>query len=110
MGQVDLHAKYEQAKSLLVAADGQPTDMYAAYMKFQQEYADKKKNYESAFHHSTQSGQLNWPVVGKGYIDEINKAWDKWVALGHKNEIEQALNILSAHPAYADLTKKYGSK
>jgi hypothetical protein len=37
----------------------------------------------------------NWPIVGKSYADEIDKAMDRWVSLGFKQEIETAISTLA---------------
>ena len=38
----------------------------------------------------------SWPIDGTSYEDDANEAWDRWTALGFKNEIENAIATLAA--------------
>jgi hypothetical protein len=77
----------------LVAPDGQPTARYAAYLRYQTEYFKAKQDYTTA-----QTADLadpargaNWPIEGVSLQNLVDSAFQKWVVLGHKNEIEREL-------------------
>ena len=108
MKEDDLNAHYEKAKAMLVGDDGQPSAMYQTYLRFRQEYTNKKKEYADAYANAIKDPQRLplWPVEGKAFIDEVDQAWEKWIVMGFKNEVERAINIMSANPGYADAAGK----
>lgn len=85
-----------QAK--LVDADGNPTPMYSSYNTYRDTYNDKVKslnrNYADAL--SDPNALHMWPITGKLYQDDVNKAWNEWMGFGHKVEVETAINLLGA--------------
>lgn len=89
---------YEKAKAILTDNNGKPTPHYEAYMRYQAEWEKKRKVHETAYTTAQANvATLNrWGVEGKSYIDDINSAMDKWIALGYKTEIENAIKVLSA--------------
>ena len=92
-----------EAKALLSADDnGNPTPLYKAYLAYQNEYSDKLSAYNIAHERAKASPMMfrQWPIVGKEYSDAVSNALNKWIALGHKYEIENALSILKAHVGY----------
>ena len=85
-----------KARSLLRDAHGNPTLEYTAYLRHQSEYNEKIHSYNAA-QQSARASPLQlqrWPIVGKEYSDAVNDALRKWIALGYKQEVENALNVL----------------
>jgi hypothetical protein len=89
---------YERAQAKLMGSDENPTPHYQAYMRFEKEYRSKVKVRDEAYADAlTEPIKLqNWPIVGKSYAEEVDKAMDRWVSLGFKNEIENAIATLKA--------------
>jgi hypothetical protein len=89
---------YEKAKAKLMDKDGNVTPHYEAYLRYQDEWRTKIKAWQRAY--AASSGdpmKLNtWPNEGKLYHDEADEAWDRWMAFGFKQEIEEAMNALAA--------------
>jgi hypothetical protein len=89
---------YEAATAVLQDKDGNVTPHYQAYMDRQDEYQSKIKArnraYSAAFTDPMKLQQ--WPQDGVPYQDDVDQAWDRWISLGHKIEIEKALNTLAA--------------
>jgi len=94
----EMKKAYEAAAAQLQDKDDNPTPHYESYMKYEGEYRSKvkarNKAYADAF---TDPVKLQaWPTVGVEYQDEVEEAWDRWMGLGHKEEIEKAINTLAA--------------
>ncbi len=89
---------YDDATAKLMDKDGNPTPHYLAYMQYESEYKDKvrvwHKAYASVF--SDPMKLQSWPIDGISYHDDADEAMNRWVGLGFKEEIENALNILAA--------------
>lgn len=110
----DLQKALDAARAKLQDQDGNVTPHYQAYMQFQDAYNSKlrawHKAYAAAF---TDPMKLqNWPIDGVSYEDDANQAMDRWIGLGFKEEIENALATLAAQgtdPAIAliDRAKKH---
>jgi hypothetical protein len=88
---------YEKAKSTLIDKEGNPTPHYQAYLKYEEEWKNKRKAHGAAYENAlTNPLKLHmWAVEGKQYIDDINSAMDQWITLGYKVEIENAIKILA---------------
>jgi hypothetical protein len=89
---------YEAAQAKLMDKDGNPTPHYQAYVRFEDEYKSKVKvrdeAYASAF--SDPMKLQHWPIEGRTYQNDADKAMDRWVSLGFKLEIENAIATLAA--------------
>ena len=94
----ELKKAYDDAKALLVDADDNPTKHYESYMERQEDYHDKVKEWHRAYSNAFADPMKlqNWPSEGKSYEDDANDAMDKWIALGHKEEIDKAIATLAA--------------
>jgi hypothetical protein len=89
---------YAAAAAKLMDADGNVTPHYQSYMQYSDEYKSKVKSrnkaYAAAF---TDPMKLQmWPRDGVIYQDDVDDAWNRWMGLGHKEEIERAFNTLAA--------------
>ena len=89
---------YADATALLQDKDGNVTPHYQAYMQFEEAWKDKIKAWHRAYANAfTDPMKLqNWPIDGTSYEDDANEAMDRWVGLGFKQEIENAIAILAA--------------
>ena len=89
---------YENAKATLIDKNGNPTPNYQAYMKYEEEWKIKKEAYNTAYAKASENAsQLQrWPNEGVLYQHEVEGAWDRWFSLGFKNEIERAIDLLTA--------------
>jgi len=94
----EMQKQYDDARAVLADKDDNPTSHYQAYMDREEEYKDKVKAYNRAYAGAmTDPFKLqNWPREGVLYQQDIDEAWDRWVGLGHKQEIEKAINTLAA--------------
>ena len=89
---------YEDAKARLMEPDGAPSRHYRAYMKYEEEYKEKISHKNEAYQEALSNPikLQTWPIIGKSYQDAIDQALNKWMTLGFKNEIESAINTLTA--------------
>lgn len=94
----ELQKAYDAAQAVLADKDDNPTPHYQAYMDKEDEYKDKVKAYNRAYGAAfTDPVKLqNWPRDGVLYQQDVDEAWDRWVALGHKEEIDKAIATLAA--------------
>ncbi len=106
----DLQKAYDDASAKLQDKDGNVTPHYLAYMNFQDAWTAKVKArnlaYSNAFTDPLKLQQ--WPQDGVPYQDDVDTAWDRWTALGFKEEIEQAIDTLAARgtdPAIALISR-----
>ena len=84
------------ATALLQDERGYPSSHYQAYMRYQQEY-DHLRDVFNAAQVSAAADPLKlqqWPMTGVPYQQAVDAAWDHWVGLGYKAEIERALALL----------------
>ena len=88
----------KEAKNLLVLDNGNPSPQYEAYLKFAKLVTEKERAMNEAKQMASQdfNRMRNWPITGKTFNDELQQAKNQWIVLGHKNEIEQAINVLKA--------------
>lgn len=89
---------YEEATAKLMDKDDNPTPQYQKYMEYQDAYRSKVRAWNKAYANAiTDPTKFQaWPREGKLYHDEADEAFDRWTSMGHKVQIEQALNILAA--------------
>lgn len=89
---------YEKAKATLINNEGRPTPHYENYLKYEDEWNTKKKAYETAYAAASTDAMIlqRWPIEGLSYRSEVDSAWNKWIALGFKNEIETAIATIEA--------------
>ena len=89
---------YADATAKLMDKDGNVTPHYQAYMQYEDEYKSKVKSrnkaYSAAFTDPMKLQQ--WPQDGVPYQDDVDEAWNRWMALGFKIEIEKAIDTLAA--------------
>lgn len=94
----ELKAAYEAATAKLMDKDGNPTPHYEAYMRYEDEWKSKvrarNKAYAAAFTDPMKLQQ--WPSDGVLYQEDVDEAWNRWMGLGHKVEIEKAIDTLAA--------------
>jgi hypothetical protein len=101
---------YDDARAKLLDQEGKPTAHYQAYLRYEAEYKRKVKAWHKA-QASASSDPMklqNWPIEGASYQDDADKAMDRWVSLGYKQEIENAIAILTAQgtdPAIAQIIR-----
>jgi len=94
----DIKRVLADAQAKLVDKDGNPTPMYSSYNQYRDAYNDKVKAMNRAYGDalSDPTALHRWPIDGKLYSDDVNKAWNEWQGFGHKIEVETALNLLGA--------------
>jgi hypothetical protein len=89
---------YVDATAKLMDKDGNVTPHYQAYMQYEDGYKSKlkarNKAYSAAFTDPIKLQQ--WPQDGVPYQDDVDEAWDRWMGLGFKIEIEKAISTLAA--------------
>lgn len=94
----DMKAAIKRAESVLMDEEGNSTRKYEKYMERREEYKEavmtRDRMYASAL---TDPMRLQmWPIQGKLYQDEVEFKWNNWQGLGFKQEIEEALAVLSS--------------
>jgi hypothetical protein len=77
----------------LLTPAGEPTARYAAYLKYQERYARAKRELDEAYSAAlADPARLHqWPLAGVGLQAAVDSAWQEWVTLGFKNEVEKKL-------------------
>lgn len=101
---------YDDATAKLMDTDGNTTPHYQAYMQYEDIWKGKVKAWHRAYANAfSDSMKLqNWPIDGVQYQDDADEAMDRWVGLGFKQEIENAIAILAAQgtdPAIALISR-----
>jgi hypothetical protein len=96
------HARRQaDAIAKLIDHDGNVTPHYRAYLQYEDAYHRKvearRKAYAAACNDPMQLQQ--WPQDSVLLQDEVDAAWDRWIGLGFKLEIETALDTLVAQGA-----------
>jgi len=97
----------------LIDKQGNLTPHYQAYLQYENAYK-RKVDARNKAHAAALTDPMKlqqWPVDGVIFQDEVDQAWDRWMGLGFKLEIEKAINTLAAQgtdPAIAliDRAKK----
>lgn len=94
----DMKQAYADATAKLMDKDGNVTPHYQAYMQYEDEWKSKvkarDKAYAAAFTDPMKLQQ--WPTDGVLYQDDVDEAWNRWMGLGFKIEIEKAIDTLAA--------------
>jgi hypothetical protein len=94
------------ALALLVDKDGNIKPHFRAYIQYEDAYLRKvdarNKAYASA--HTDPMQLQQWPQDGAVYQGDIDAAWDRWMALGFKVQIERTLDILRTQGASSAMT------
>jgi hypothetical protein len=89
---------YADAIAKLMDKDGNVTPHYQAYMQYEDAYKSKvearNKAQSAAFSDPMKLQQ--WPQDGVSYQHAVDAAWDRWMGLGFKIEIEKAISTLAA--------------
>jgi len=94
----EMKKAYEDAQTVLQDKDGNATPAYEKYLQYQDEYKSKIKirNREYAAAFTDPMRLQTWPMVGVTLQDDIDDAMKRWSGLGHKENVEKALNTLEA--------------
>jgi hypothetical protein len=89
---------YEDARAKLMNPDGTPSRKYEAYLRHEQEHARKTAEMNAAYGEALANPMKlqMWPIEGRAYHDDVDRAMDRWVSLGFKYEIENAIATLGA--------------
>lgn len=94
-----MNKEYDGALATVMDKDGNPTSHYRAYLQYQEVWNGKVEARQKAYM-SARGDAMKlqfWPIEGIKYQDEVDQAFDRWTALGYKQEIENALDVLKAH-------------
>ena len=82
-------------------------------------YKDCRKKYFKAIQGYTaqyQAAAMNpvalqtWPVIGPTFKADVDSAWDDWINLGKKDQVENALNLLGSQGTDAATAAIAGAK
>jgi len=94
----DMKKAYADITAKLQDKDGNATPHYEAYLRYRDEYQSKVKARNKAYADAlTDPLRLQaWPTNGVPYQDDVEEAWDRWMSLGNKEEIDRAIATLSA--------------
>ena len=94
----DLKKSYADATAKLMDENGNVTTHYQAYMQYEDAYNSKVKARNKAFAAAASDPikLQHWPEDGVVYQDDVDQAWNRWMGLGFKAEIETAINTLAA--------------
>ena len=89
---------YADAITKLMDKDGNATPHFEAYMRYEHVYKSKLKARNKAYSAALTDPmkRQQWPQDGVSYQDDVDEAWDRWVGLGFKLEIETAIDSLAA--------------
>lgn len=87
----------DAAQAKLTGKDGKPTAHYVAYMRYADEYKLQEKAWQDAYAAAFDDPmQLqNWPIEGRSFVNGLDQALQRWVSLGFKTEIEEAMRTLA---------------
>ena len=82
----------------LITNDGTLTPQFQAYTKYEQAYKDKLEARDKAYSAALSDAMKlqQWPMDGVAYQEDVDTAWNRWMGLGFKIEIEKAIAALSA--------------
>lgn len=90
---------YTSAWAVLIGPDGKPTRKYRAYLEHQETY-DKQVRLRDEARAAARRNPMalqNWPTAGRAHSDRIDAAMKRWLTLGHKAEVEAALDVVAEH-------------
>ena len=87
----------ENARTVLQNEDGSQTSKYKSYIKYKDAYEMCVKEQNDAYKNAlTDSKKMQmWSSEGKLYQDNVSHATDEWNIFGYKQEIENAIMILT---------------
>lgn len=93
-----IKAALARAEKLMVDEEGNDTQKYEKYNQYRDEYYDAVRERDRQYANALSDPlKFNlWPMQGKIYQDDVDYAWDKWQSRGAKQEIEEAMALLSA--------------
>ncbi|HVT11529.1 MAG TPA: hypothetical protein VHE55_04620 [Fimbriimonadaceae bacterium] len=94
----------EKAQKLLYVEDPNDPDSadltpkHQRYRELKRKYNRSIQNYAMGYAAAmaTVSGAETWPIVGRSFASDVDDAFSDWTTLGHKEEIEAALDLLAA--------------
>ncbi|PPK96143.1 hypothetical protein CLV92_105245 [Kineococcus xinjiangensis] len=80
----------------LIGPDGTATPRYAQYLAHQRQHQAALAAREEAYARALRDPRAlqQWPMTGRAYQDAVDDAFDRWLSLGHKREVEAALDAL----------------
>lgn len=92
------------AHRMLRDENGQATQRYQDYLTHQEAYRAARRAYDDALAEAQRDPvRLQaWPITGMTFQRSLDEAYQKWLALGSKTEVEAALAVL----AEADLPSR----
>lgn len=94
----DMKKAVEQANATMMTKEGETTVHFEKYLQYRDEYQEsvrtRDKQYANAL--SDPMKLQMWPIQGKTFQDDVEFAWDKWQSFGFKQEIDQAIAVLSS--------------
>jgi hypothetical protein len=93
---------YARARATLIGPDGKPTTKYQAYLEHQEAYDTLVRQRDEARAAALRNPMAlqNWPLASRAYSDRIDAAMKRWLTLGHKVEVEVALDVVTEHDGY----------
>ncbi|MBJ7528069.1 MAG: hypothetical protein JHD04_00905 [Nocardioides sp.] len=91
-------------RALLLDADDRPTPVYRRYLELQREYdaAVRRRDEARDRAHLRPALLQAWPQDSRAYTEAVDAALVRWRALGHKAEVEAALDQLADPPTTTD--------
>ncbi|MEV6487110.1 hypothetical protein AB0M20_00525, partial [Actinoplanes sp. NPDC051633] len=106
----ELRAAYDEARAMLMDADGNPTPKYQRYLDYEQKHRAAVKAYNREYSAAlTDPRKLaDFPRVGKPFQDDVNSAFDQWEGFGARSQIRRAIDTLAAQgtdPAIALISR-----
>jgi hypothetical protein len=90
---------YRKARARLFDEQARPTRQYQAYLRFQeihQELVRLRDEARSAAMTEPMSRQ-NWPIRAREFDDAVDGALNRWLALGFKRELDDAVDVVRRH-------------
>ncbi len=89
---------YKSAEALLQDEEGEATRRYEKYLDLADEYDNALTDYNLEFADAVTDPEklAMWPMTGNLLRKKVDRAFDRWAALGSKEKIESALATLAA--------------
>lgn len=94
----DMKKAVEKSKAVMQTPEGDSTPHFEKYLQYRDEYTEAKQNRDRQYGNALSDPMKfqMWPRQGKTYQDDVDFSWDKWQSLGFKQEIEEAMSVLSS--------------
>ncbi len=94
----EIQQAFKEAEALLYDEEGEPTRRFERYLEYSDGYDEALQDYNSEFADAvTDPNNLAmWPMTGNVLRKRIDKAFDRWTAMGSKERVEGALATLAA--------------